>query len=73
MPVLHLLETSNIQSDFYGSYVLLMWLSIIVYMPFNMMGFDERVKTSMDDNSTDMSEKEPVVSRYFYYSKISHF
>ncbi|XP_045621060.2 tubulin-specific chaperone D isoform X2 [Procambarus clarkii] len=40
LPVLHMLETPEGSSDFYESYVLLLWLSIIVYMPFNMMGFD---------------------------------
>ncbi|CAL4133840.1 unnamed protein product, partial [Meganyctiphanes norvegica] len=40
LPVLKLLESEEVKSDFYGSYVLLMWISIIVYMPFNMMGFD---------------------------------
>ncbi|KAK8745723.1 hypothetical protein OTU49_000345 [Cherax quadricarinatus] len=39
-PVLEMLETPEGSSDFYESYVLLLWLSIIVYMPFNMMGFD---------------------------------
>ncbi|XP_071539059.1 tubulin-specific chaperone D isoform X2 [Panulirus ornatus] len=40
LPVLQMLETPEGSSDFYESYVLLLWLSIIVYMPFNMMGFD---------------------------------
>lgn len=38
-----MLETPEGSSDFYESYVLLLWLSIIVYMPFNMMGFDATV------------------------------
>lgn len=40
MPVLQLLETPEASNDFYQSYVLLLWLSIIVYMPFNMAAFD---------------------------------
>lgn len=47
LPVLQLLETPEGSSDFYTSYVLLLWLSIIVYMPFNMMGFDA---TTMETN-----------------------
>lgn len=47
LPVLQLLETPEGGSDFYTSYVLLLWLSIIVYMPFNMMGFDA---TTMETN-----------------------
>ncbi|KAG7177956.1 Tubulin-specific chaperone D-like [Homarus americanus] len=40
LPVLQMLESPEGSSDFYETYVLLLWLSIIVYMPFNMMGFD---------------------------------
>ncbi|KAG0714956.1 Tubulin-specific chaperone D [Chionoecetes opilio] len=43
LPVLQMLETPEGSSDFYASYILLLWLSIIVYMPFNMMGFDATV------------------------------
>jgi len=28
------------RTDFYNTYVLLLWLSIIVYMPFNIADFD---------------------------------
>ncbi|XP_068211073.1 tubulin-specific chaperone D isoform X2 [Palaemon carinicauda] len=46
IPVLEMLECEEGSKDFYRCYVLLLWLSIIVYMPFNMMGFDATSKTS---------------------------
>lgn len=43
LPVLQMLESPEGSSDFYASYMLLLWLSIIVYMPFNMLGFDAKL------------------------------
>ncbi|XP_064092677.1 tubulin-specific chaperone D-like isoform X2 [Macrobrachium nipponense] len=46
IPVLEMMECEEEAKDFYRCFVLLLWLSIIVYMPFNMKGFDATVKKS---------------------------
>ncbi|KAL7636571.1 UNVERIFIED_CONTAM: hypothetical protein RMT77_013348 [Armadillidium vulgare] len=52
LPVLNFLEKDEFEDDFYGSYILLMWLSIIVYMPFNMMAFDATVQKTSSTKAT---------------------
>ncbi|KAK3890720.1 hypothetical protein Pcinc_005355 [Petrolisthes cinctipes] len=46
IPVLELLECHDASEDFYQSYVLLLWLSIIIYNPFNMTIFDTTTTTT---------------------------
>ncbi|KAK7066938.1 hypothetical protein SK128_026750 [Halocaridina rubra] len=59
IPVLQMLEAPEAYKDFYRSFVLLLWLSIIVYMPFNMMGFD----TSSKSENVMASTSATVVER----------
>ena len=54
MPVLEMVENSKGDDGFgfYNNYVLLLWLSIIVYMPFNIADFDAIYTTSAAISST---------------------
>lgn len=57
LPVLQMLESPEGSSDFYASYILLLWLSIIVYMPFNMMGFDVKVAGKEAQSGTTVVQR----------------
>lgn len=52
------MEKEEFEEDFYGSYILLMWLSIIIYMPFNMMSFDASSESTTEKVNS-------VIERYY--------
>ena len=53
LPVLEMVEQPREDGeDFYNTYVLLLWLSIIVYMPFNIADFDATKKDDGVEKAT---------------------
>ena len=58
MPVLEMLEKTT--NEFETDYVLLLWASIIIYMPFDIAGFDAGMQV---DSIGSESTRKTIVQR----------